>query len=63
MSSRNATKHDFKQVMDKIDNKEIDPALLITHTLDFEEAARSFSTFIVEPTLVKGIIKINGLKK
>ena len=63
MSSRNATKHDFKQVMDKIDNKEIDPALLITHTLDFEEVVNSFSSFIVDQTLIKGIIKVNGLKK
>ena len=63
MSSRNATKHDFKQVMDKIDNKEIDPALLITHNLDFEEVVNSFSSFIVDQTLIKGIIKVNGLKK
>ena len=63
MSSRNATKHDFEQVMEMIDKKEIDPGLLITHTLDFEEVARSFSTLIVDPTLIKGIIKVNGLEK
>ena len=63
MSSRNATKHDFEQVMDKIDKKEIDPALLITHTLDFKEVVNSFSTFIGDQTLIKGIIKVNGLKK
>jgi 2-desacetyl-2-hydroxyethyl bacteriochlorophyllide A dehydrogenase len=63
MSSRNATKHDFEQVMEMIDKKEIDPDLLITHTLDFKEVARSFSTLIVDPTLIKGIIKVNGLEK
>lgn len=63
MSSRNATKHDFDQVMNKIDKKEIDPALLITHTLDFKEVVNSFSTFILDQTLIKGIIKVNGLKK
>ena len=63
MSSRNATKHDFEQVMNKIDKKEIDPALLITHTLDFKEVVNSFSTFIGDQTLIKGIIKVNELKK
>jgi threonine dehydrogenase-like Zn-dependent dehydrogenase len=63
MSSRNATKHDFEQVMNKIDKKEIDPALLITHTLDFKEVVNSFSTFILDQTLIKGIIKVNGLEK
>jgi hypothetical protein len=46
-----------------IDNKEINPDLLITHTLDFKEVARNFSTLIVDPTLIKGIIKVNGLEK
>ena len=63
MSSRNATKYDFEQVMNKIDKKEINPDLLITHTLDFKEVARSFSTLMVDPTLIKGIIKVNGLEK
>ena len=63
MSSRNATKHDFEQVMERIDKKEIDPGLLITHTLDFVEVARRFSTLIMDPTLIKGIIKVNGLEK
>ena len=63
MSSRNATKHDFEQVMTKIVKKEIDPALLITHTLDFKEVVNSFSTFIGDQTLIKGIIKVDELKK
>lgn len=63
MSSRNSTKHDFKQVIDKIDNKEIDPALLITHTLDFKEVVNSFSMFIEDQSLIKGIIKVDNLKK
>lgn len=63
MSSRNATKYDFEQVMERIDKKEINPDLLITHYLDFKEVARSFSTLIVDPTLIKGIIKVNGLEK
>ncbi|MFO0469270.1 MAG: zinc-binding alcohol dehydrogenase family protein, partial [Bacteroidota bacterium] len=37
MSSRNATKYDFEQVMERIDKKEINPDLLITHYLDFKE--------------------------
>lgn len=63
MSSRNATKHDFDQVINKIHRKEIDPALLITHTLDFKEVVNSFSTFIGDQTLIKGIIKVDKLKK
>ena len=63
MSSRNATKHDFKQVMEMIDKKEIDPDLLITHYLDIKEVVNGFSTLIVDPTLIKGIIKVNGLEK
>ena len=63
MSSRNATKHDFEQVMNKIDKKEIDPVLLITNTLDFKEVVNSFSTFIGDQSLIKGIIKVNRLEK
>jgi threonine dehydrogenase-like Zn-dependent dehydrogenase len=63
MSSRNATKYDFEQVMERIDKKEINPDLLITHYLDFKEVVNGFSTFIVDPTLIKGIIKIDELKK
>jgi 2-desacetyl-2-hydroxyethyl bacteriochlorophyllide A dehydrogenase len=63
MSSRNATKYDFEQVMERIDKKEINPDLLITHYLDFKEVVNSFSTFIVDQTLIKGIIKVDELKK
>jgi threonine dehydrogenase-like Zn-dependent dehydrogenase len=63
MSSRNATKQDFEQVMNKIDKKEIDPVLLITNTLDFKEVVNSFSTFIGDQSLIKGIIKVNRLEK
>lgn len=63
MSSRNATKNDFEQVMDKIDKKEINPDALITHTLDFDEVVSNFSTLIENSTLIKGIIKVNQLEK
>jgi 2-desacetyl-2-hydroxyethyl bacteriochlorophyllide A dehydrogenase len=63
MSSRNATKHDFEQVMNKIDKKEIDPVLLITNTLDFKEVVNNFTTFIGDQTLIKGVIKVDELKK
>lgn len=63
MSSRNATKNDFEQVINRICKKEINPALLITHTLDFDEVVSNFSTLIENSSLIKGIIRINRLEK
>ena len=42
MSSRNATQHDFLEVMDMIRQKKIDPLCMITHRLRFDEVGKSF---------------------
>jgi len=42
MSSRNATKNDFLEVMDMVRQKKIDPLCMITHQLMFDDAANSF---------------------
>ncbi|MEY3946171.1 MAG: hypothetical protein RJB03_877 [Bacteroidota bacterium] len=42
MSSRNATQHDFLEVMDMIRQKKIDPLCMITHRLRFDEVEKSF---------------------
>ena len=42
MSSRNATKEDFLQVMKLIAQKKINPLGMITHRLQFDEVGNSF---------------------
>jgi 2-desacetyl-2-hydroxyethyl bacteriochlorophyllide A dehydrogenase len=59
MSSRNATKNDFQEVLDKIQQKEIFPDLLITHHLLFEEVVTGFPELIKEATYIKGIIHLH----
>jgi 2-desacetyl-2-hydroxyethyl bacteriochlorophyllide A dehydrogenase len=63
MSSRNATKEDFKKVLNKIKDKKIDASILMSHTLFFEEVMDHFLETIKDPNLIKGIIKVNELEK
>ena len=42
MSSRNATKQDFAEVMEMILQKKINPLCMITHRLKFEDVEKSF---------------------
>jgi 2-desacetyl-2-hydroxyethyl bacteriochlorophyllide A dehydrogenase len=63
MSSRNATKEDFQEVLNKINDKKIDASILMSHTLLFEEMMDHFLETIKDPNLIKGIIKVNELEK
>ena len=63
MSSRNATKEDFQEVLNKINDKKIDASILMSHTLLFEEIMDHFLETIKDPNLIKGIIKVNELEK
>lgn len=63
MSSRNATKEDFQEVLNKINDKKIDASILMSHTLFFEEVMDHFLETIKDPNLIKGIIKVNELEK
>jgi 2-desacetyl-2-hydroxyethyl bacteriochlorophyllide A dehydrogenase len=46
MSSRNATRDDFKHVMDSMKNKLIDPATYITHRVVFDEVKNNFKSWL-----------------
>jgi threonine dehydrogenase-like Zn-dependent dehydrogenase len=59
MSSRNATKDDFLEVMGMILQKKIDPLCMITHRLEFEEVGKSFER-LMDPAqqVVKAMVTI-----
>lgn len=63
MSSRNATKEDFQEVIHKINDKIINPSILMSHSLIFEEVVENFLETIKNQNLIKGIIKVNELEK
>jgi threonine dehydrogenase-like Zn-dependent dehydrogenase len=46
MSSRNATRSDFEYVIASIQNGLLNPVNYITHKIQFEEVATSFSTLL-----------------
>lgn len=54
MSSRNATKEDFKTVMDALRTNAIDPVIFITHRVPFDEVGRVFPGL---PDPAAGVIK------
>ncbi|HZY37727.1 MAG TPA: zinc-binding alcohol dehydrogenase family protein [Mucilaginibacter sp.] len=54
MSSRNATRADFEQVMDCMKKGLIDPKTYITHRVGFDEVKRDFNSWL-DP--VNGVIK------
>jgi 2-desacetyl-2-hydroxyethyl bacteriochlorophyllide A dehydrogenase len=54
MSSRNATRADFQQVMTAIKNKLVDPTGYITHRVSFDNVKEAFTGWL-DPT--KGVIK------
>lgn len=54
MSSRNATRQDFKKVINALSNKQIDPGTYITHRIDFEQAGEEFRSWL-DPQ--NGVIK------
>jgi 2-desacetyl-2-hydroxyethyl bacteriochlorophyllide A dehydrogenase len=55
MSSRNATRTDFEQVMDCMKKGLIDPKTYITHRVGFDEVKRDFSSWL-DPG--NGVIKV-----
>ncbi len=54
MSSRNATREDFEYVIAAIKNKRVNPSLLITHRVHFDEASSQFESWLNPAT---GVIK------
>jgi 2-desacetyl-2-hydroxyethyl bacteriochlorophyllide A dehydrogenase len=57
MSSRNATREDFKNVMDAIKNGSIDPASWITHRATFDQVKDRFKSWLDPASkVVKAII-------
>lgn len=58
MSSRNATKEDFRYVMQCIKEGRIDPESFITSRLSFTEVAERFTQTVSEPTNIKTMIEI-----
>ena len=54
MSSRNATRTDFEQVITSMKKKELNPAAYITHRVLFENVADEFSSWL---NPANGVIK------
>ncbi|MBE7179297.1 MAG: zinc-binding dehydrogenase, partial [Mucilaginibacter polytrichastri] len=54
LSSRNATRADFAQVISAIKSRQIDPSILITHRLAFGEVGEQFAG-LLDPKM--GVIK------
>jgi 2-desacetyl-2-hydroxyethyl bacteriochlorophyllide A dehydrogenase len=54
MSSRNATREDFDQVMENMKKKRIDPAVYITHRVGFGEVKAEFAGWL---DAARGVIK------
>jgi 2-desacetyl-2-hydroxyethyl bacteriochlorophyllide A dehydrogenase len=54
MSSRNATRQDFDQVMENMEKRLIDPTVYITHRVRFDEVKAEFAGWL-DPA--KGVIK------
>ncbi len=59
MSSRNANREDFVQVINAIKDKRIDPATYITHRVKFEKLASVFDSWLKPATgVIKGMVEI-----
>jgi len=60
MSSRNATRTDFEQVIGAINAKRIDPLNYITHRVEFTEIAGHFETWLnPENGVIKAMVEIH----
>lgn len=59
MSSRNAVKEEFEEVIRVIKNKKLDPAVFITHRIAFDDVKEKFD-FICDPqnSVVKALIEL-----
>lgn len=60
MSSRNATREDFKQVIDAIKSKMIDPTTFVTHRVLFDQIKDAFKGWL-DPTngVIKAVVELN----
>lgn len=60
MSSRNATREDFEQVIDCMKRKLVDPSVYITHRVAFEEVKNNFKKWL-DPSngVIKAIVEMN----
>lgn len=60
MSSRNATREDFDEVISAMKNKQVDPANYITHRVDFDTVATEFKSWL-DPAngVIKCMVSIN----
>ena len=54
MSSRNATREDFEQVIASVKRGEVEPAKFITHRVLFDEVAEVFESWL---NPANGVIK------
>lgn len=59
MSSRNALRADFEQVVSSIKSRKIDPAIFITHRTKFEEVRSEFSNWLdPQNRVIKAMVEI-----
>jgi 2-desacetyl-2-hydroxyethyl bacteriochlorophyllide A dehydrogenase len=59
MSSRNATRDDFEQVMNAMKNKLIDPLTYITHRINFEQVKSEFDEWLKPDSgVIKAMVSI-----
>jgi threonine dehydrogenase-like Zn-dependent dehydrogenase len=59
MSSRNATRQDFEEVISCIKNGEIDPKIYITHRVNFDEVTSNFESWLNPATnVIKALVEM-----
>lgn len=59
MSSRNATREDFEQVIRALQNKEVEPSTYITHRAHFDEVITEFEHWLKPTTgVIKAMIEL-----
>lgn len=58
MSSRNATREDFENVVAALKNKEINPSTYITHRAKFEDVGSSFDQWLNSSEVIKAMIEL-----
>jgi len=60
MSSRNATREDFKQVIDAIKSKTIDPTMYVTHRVLFDQIKDAFKGWLdPDNGVIKAMVELN----
>lgn len=60
MSSRNATRQDFKQVLSAMKNGLVDPETYITHVVNFDEVKDHFSSWLKPETgVIKAMVNVS----